>query len=75
MSGNIDAQKKIAKLYLVGKGTQVNMKKSYAWLSVASVNKDPEALRALEMVSAQLDQSDLLDAQSIATEIFQSMTQ
>lgn len=70
--GNAQAQWKLGQMYMQGQGVHKNLLQAYIILKMASVNGIDEALYQADEVAEQMDKRDLLLANQILGQVFQS---
>ena len=65
--GNSNAQAFLGGMYFEGLGVRQDLKQAYAWLSVAAKNNQ-DAIKSRDSIASQLSDTDLFEAQILATE-------
>ncbi|WP_444902157.1 tetratricopeptide repeat protein [Microbulbifer sp. SSSA007] len=74
-NGNINAQLLLGGAYQYGQGVPQNYKSAYIWYSIAAASGDSESSELRDNISKKLDSNALSEAQSKASEIFESISE
>ena len=63
------AQYNLGVMYLRGQGTPIDLPRALAWMALAAERKDPQYVKALELVNRQLDDTQFKQANVIFGEL------
>ncbi len=71
--GSVSAQKILGAMYYDGDGVPKDLKKAYAWYSLAALQGDPSAECFVNIITTALSEEDLSDALSVFQSIQKNM--
>jgi uncharacterized protein len=69
-AGHPDSQFQLSSSYILGRGTEVNAVKGYAWLIVAKALGNEQAIELVDGLQKDLSQTQLSEGQTLATKIW-----
>ncbi len=67
--GSVSAQALLGSMYYKGDGVDADLKKAYAWYTIAAENKDAASIKFKEKIKKALSAQQLVKAEQIADEI------